>query len=130
MIKSMIYAAFAAKNININVAKTGILEKDIAPIAATTPYDTTISIITLMFSPYIIKGIADNANVSTISQSKNRLSVSFIYQFVIFFIVPEFAIAVAFFIVVFPFTELIAEVIFRIIEVCNPSLASGTAIFV
>lgn len=77
MIKSMIYAPSAAQNINIQVAKIEILEDDINPIAATTTYDTTISIITMILSPYIIRGIAENANVSTISQIQNRLSASF-----------------------------------------------------
>lgn len=108
----------------------GFWNRIFPPIATTKAYDTIISIITMMFSPYLIKGIADNANVSAISQIQNRLSVSFIYQFAIFFIVPEFAIAVAFFIVVFPFTELVAEIIFRIIGICNPSLTPDTAIFV
>ena len=78
MIKSMIYAPSAAQNINIQVAKTGILGEDINPIATTTAYDTTISIITMILSPYIIRGIAENANVSAISQIQNCLSVSFI----------------------------------------------------
>lgn len=78
MIKSMIYAPSAAQNINIQVAKIEILEDDINPIAATTTYDTTISIITMILSPYIIRDIAENANVSTNSQIQNRLSVSFI----------------------------------------------------
>ena len=78
MIKSMIYAPSAAQNINIQVAKIEILEDDINPIATTTAYDTTISIITMILSPYIIRGIAENANVSTNSQIQNRLSVSFI----------------------------------------------------
>ena len=78
MIKSMIYAPSAAQNINIQVAKIEILEDDINSIAATTTYDTTISIITMILSPYIIRDIAENANVSTNSQIQNRLSVSFI----------------------------------------------------
>lgn len=76
----MIYAPLAAQNSNTHAAKNGILEKDINPIAAIAAYDTTISIITLMFSPYIINGIADNANVRAISQIQNRLSVSLIPQ--------------------------------------------------
>ena len=76
MIKSMIYAPFAAQNINAHVAKTESLETDITLIPATTAYDATISIITRMFSPYIVNGIADNATVSAISRIQNRLSVS------------------------------------------------------
>ena len=39
-------------------------------------------------------------------------------------------VAVAFLIIVFPFAEWVAEIIFRVIKVCNPALTSYTAIVV
>ena len=48
----------------------------------------------------------DNPQSSIIASNfKYRLSVSFIYQFAILFVVPEFSIAVALTIVIFPSTK-------------------------
>lgn len=59
---------------------------------------------------------------------RNFLSVSLINQFAIFFIVPELTETIALFIVIFPYPEWVAEIIFRVIEICNPSFTSDSSI--